>query len=77
MKTKINELLNSRKFWIATITAVFAIVSYYFDIPEEVKNILIIYGTTVLGIGVADSLATKFGGTTVVNQHIETGENEE
>lgn len=62
MKEKINELLQSRKFWLATLTMILGVASYYYDVPEQVRNYILAWGISITGIGVADSIATKIGG---------------
>lgn len=60
MKKAIIELLNSRRFWLVTITAVIAIIELY--LPDPIFQIIKVWLIGVTGIGTLDSIATKIGG---------------
>lgn len=59
MTKKINELLNSVRFWIVTITAGVALLRVYGIINDEVQNIVLAWASAVVGIGTIDKILTK------------------
>lgn len=64
MLDKIKELAGSIRFWIVTLTAILSILQIYSEgDPNLVQllDIIKVYLMTVVGLGTADSIATKLG----------------
>lgn len=54
---KVKAILGSVRFWMVTIGAVVAILSFYGIIPPEVQKIILAWLGTVTGIGTVDKVA--------------------
>lgn len=63
MIQKLKDLFNSIRFWQVTAATAFVLLGHY--LPDQVFlwNSLAAYLATVAGIGTADSIARKIGGT--------------
>lgn len=61
MTDKIKELVNSIRFWQATLATLFVILGHYMPGFEFLWNSLAAYVAVVLGVGTLDSVATKIG----------------
>ena len=66
MKTKILELLGSRTFWLATLTAITAVVRLYAPDNYYIEQVLAIVNTwfgAVFGVGFINGVAERIAGT--------------
>lgn len=62
MKNKIDEILNSARFWMLTSIAILMILQYYNVLNSDVIKIIEGWIAAVFGVGTLDSVATKIGG---------------